>query len=100
MSVDPSPPTRFDQSMSLIAMSMTTDELDAAQRAIKAARRIIGFKTDESNNDVEMDTMSDLSFVPAIILLNGALNHYGLKTVYFHLLLCINVPSCHRRFDS
>ena len=28
--------------------------------------------------------MSNLSCVPAIILLNGALHHYGLKTIYFH----------------
>ena len=60
------------------------DELDTEQRAIKTARRIIGFKTDESNNDVKIDTMTNLSCVPAIILLNGALHHYGLKTIYFH----------------
>ena len=29
--------------------------------------------------------MSNLSCVPAIILLNGALQHYGLKMCYFHL---------------
>ena len=60
------------------------DEVDAAKWAIKTARRIIGTKTDGSNNNVEVDTMSDLSCVPAIILLNRALNQYGLKTVYFH----------------
>ena len=61
------------------------DELDAAPRAIKTARHIIGLKTDESNNDVKIGTMSALSCVPAIILLNGALHHYVLKTIYFHL---------------
>ena len=28
--------------------------------------------------------MSELSCVPALILLNGALHHYGLKMIYFH----------------
>ena len=46
--------------------------------------RIIGFKPDGTNNDVEMNTMSELSCVPALILLNGALRHYGLKMIYFH----------------
>ena len=60
------------------------DELEAAKAAIKSARRIIGTKSNGSNNDVEMDTMCDPSCVPAIILLKGALNHYRLRPVYFH----------------
>ena len=36
------------------------------------------------NNNVKMDTMSDLSCAPAIILLNGALNQYKLQPLYFH----------------
>ena len=45
---------------------------------------MIGLKDDGTNTDVEMDTMSELSCVPALILLNGALRHYGLKMIYFH----------------
>ena len=51
---------------------------------IKTARRMIGLKSDGTNTDVEMNTMSELSCVPALILLNGALRHYGLKMIYFH----------------
>ena len=60
------------------------DELAAAIKAIKTARRIIGRKADGTNTDVETNTMSELSCVPALILLNGALRHYGLKMIYFH----------------
>ena len=60
------------------------DELDATQRAIKTAQLIIGFKPNGTNNDVKIDTMSNLSCVPAIILLNRALHHYGLKMINFH----------------
>ena len=60
------------------------DELVAARKAMKTARRIIGRKPDGTYTDVETDTMSELSCVPALILLNGALHHYGLKMIYFH----------------
>ena len=60
------------------------DKLEAARKANKSAHRIIGTKTDRTNNDVKMDTMSDLSCVPAIILLKGAFDHYKLQPVYFH----------------
>ena len=39
------------------------DKLEAAKAAIKSARRIIGTKTGDSNKDVKMDTMSNLSCV-------------------------------------
>ena len=51
----------------MIPYGTAGDELVAARKAIKTACRIIGRKPDGTYTDVETDTMSELSCVPALI---------------------------------
>ena len=52
--------------------------------SIQKTQSQLGMGPNGQNSDVKMETMSSLSCVPALILLNGALNHYGLRPVYVH----------------
>ena len=61
---------------------MTTegDKPAHTEMAIKLAYQTIGGK-----NEVEKETLSKLSCVPALLLLNGTLHYYKLQPIFFHL---------------
>ena len=62
-----------------VPMAVEGDKQEHTEMAIKLAHQTIGGK-----NEVSMETMLKLSCVPALLLLNSALNNHKLQPLYIH----------------